>query len=294
MRPLKDWHFACNTALYLYRRAANNRLLTVDWPTLDGNTNVLRIRDAQMKALAISKRDQFILELQDHCQDYSPSLCATLNNNELAEAIRHGLTSADRHDFTQRGPTRFYIDLTILFGHGFASDPQCHWSHLALAKNPLLSEMDRSQDLYDVTREYLQQVHGENNRHLLSALIRVKALSKAVKTFNEVNLQQSALDWLTDIFPEKALAVGEVALDMLVLKGLEKAKIHYGLQRSQSQWVFILLVFFFGHECDTDPFYPWIARALQQRRSADETARDLESRSLIWLDAVLRNQQEIM
>lgn len=255
---------------------------------------MLIIRDAQIKALEQIAVDNYVIELATHCRAFSPHLCKTLRDEQLRVALRQGVLSAEAYGFTQRGPVRFYIDMMILLGSGFDSDPQYPWAAEILARKDYLSQMDRAEALHARTRAYLAQVDGVNNVHTLKALGELAALCRRGVTLRRESFEQDILRLMTEIHPRKVAQTGEEALRRLIADGMTKGQEGYGFRATRSLGLMVVLMFAFGHHFDCDPLLPWIARTMNQsdKVSPDTTAEELERRALIWLDAVLRNAEK--
>src|SRR5262249_1610883 len=107
---------------------------------------MLVIRAEQMKVFEQLAADRFAGELIEHCRGFSPSLCKTLSNGQLAVAIDQGFRAAAKYGFTQRGPVRLYIDMMIVLGAGFDTDPQYPWAGEMLTSTA--PQMERADALH--------------------------------------------------------------------------------------------------------------------------------------------------
>lgn len=258
------------------------------------------IRDAQIKALEEAAVDNFVAEMMEHCRDFSPYLTKTLKEPQLEAAIREGINRAERHGFTQRGPVRFYLDLMIVFGSSFDTDPQYVWAAEILAPpkedtpdEEKLTEMQRSEALFDKTADYLKKVDGEKNAHTLAALEELSNRLKAGLTFRRESFDADILKLMKEIHPRKYEETGEEQLRTLIKIGRKKGLQDYGFRKPREVALMVVLAFAFGHEFNADPFLPWISRTLDKENELPETkAEDLEKRAVIWLEAVLKNAKE--
>jgi hypothetical protein len=251
------------------------------------------IRDTQFKALEESAVDNFVLDMFRHCQEFSPHLCKTLKEEQLKEAIREGIRRAETHGFMQRGPVRFYLDLMIVFGSSFDTDPQYPWAAEILAQIEETSEIQRSEALHEKTAEYLEKVDGEKNAYTLEALDELSSRIKAGLTFRRDTFDADILNLMKEIHPRKYKETGEESLRQLVENSRKKAIKDIGFKEPRAVALIVVLAFAFGHQFDHDPFLPWISRTLNKENETLETkAEELERRAVIWLDAVLKNAKE--
>lgn len=252
------------------------------------------IRNAQFKVFEESAVNNYILELAEHCRDYSPRLCKTLNDEQLHDAIRYGMARAEEHGFTKRGPVRFYIDMMIVLGSSFDTDPQYPWTSEILSKKDELTEMERAEALHEKIVIYLQEVDGEDNEYTLKALESLRNLYQKGIAFRHESLDRDLLHLMKEIHPRKVTETGEEILRNLIADGKKRGESLYGFREAQSLALTAVLMFAFGHRFDADPLLPWISRTLNQtdQTAPDTAAKDLERRAIIWLDAVLRNAKE--
>ncbi len=223
---------------------------------------MLIIRDAQIKAFEQIAVDNYIIELAIHCRAFSPRLCKTLRDDQLQVALRQGVQYAEAHGFTQRGPVRFYIDMMILFGSGFDSDPQYPWATEILARKDDLSQMDRAEALHAHTQTYLTQVDGADNVHTLKALADLAALCRHGVTLHPESFEQDTLRLMAEMHPRKVAETGQAALRRLIADGTAKGQERYGFRAVRSLGLMVVLMFAFGHHFDADPLFLWITQTL--------------------------------
>ena len=251
---------------------------------------MLTIRADQLRIFEQTAAHQYELELVEHCRSFAPELCATLSQSELLQGVRLGIAEARRNGLDQRGPTRFYVDLMIVFGAGFLRDPQYPW--IAETLSGPGSQLYRTEALHTKVALYLARVDGEQNRYTRAAL---RELSRRVASGIQPlpqRFEEDLLNLMSEIHPRKVTETGQPNLVQLITRGRDRALGKHGFQDARSQALWVTLTFAFGHAFDTDPFMPWIARSFSSRRGEFEpsvAARRLERRALIWLNAVLKN-----
>ena len=90
------------------------------------------------------------------------------------------------------------------------------------------------------------------------------------------------------LYPQKAAYIGDKRLKALIHEGIGKAR-EQRFSTVREVVLLIVLLLAFGHGCDADPLYPWIARTLQDEAIADPAAgaKRLEKKALTWLEQVL-------
>lgn len=252
------------------------------------------IREAQIKALEAAAARNFGGELAEHCKEFSPHLTKTLDEKQLKAAVETGIERAATHKLDLRGPVRFYVDLMIVFGSGFDSDPQYPWIAEAFAKDEELDQMSRMEAIHESSQDYLGYVDGPDNVHTLKALGDLSVRMRSGIKFPERHLGTFTLDLFKEIHPRKFDRTGEDALKTLWAESTELGREKYQFNTPRSLALMAVLGFAFGHHFHSDPFLPWIKRTLDEKEYDDpeRRAEDLERRALIWLDAVLENAKE--
>ena len=200
------------------------------------------------------------------------------------------MEQAAGYGFRQRGPVRLYLELMVLFGSRFATDPQYPWAAAILADQDAASQMRRARTLHRHVLKYRQAVAGPGDGWTLRALRNIRAWAAGPIDFAPDRLVPTMLDVCTAIYPEKAAYVGHEALTALIRKGGQGAR-NQRFTSPRAMALVVVLMLAFGHGCGTDPFYPWITRTLRDERFTDPAARAarLEQRALTWLERVLVN-----
>lgn len=251
---------------------------------------MLVIRTEQMKVFEQLSADRFAGEMIEHCREFSPRLCKTLSDEQLTVAIDRGFRAAAKYGFTQRGPVRLYIDMTIVLGSGFDTDPQYPWAGEVLRS--AAPQMERADALHFATQNYLSIVDGPNNVFTLAALADLAEFCRGGPVVEATTLRADLRRFMGEMHPRKVGETPAAGLDRLIDDALAKGR-RYGFRKPRSLAVMAVLMFAFGHRFDADPFLPWIARTLDQADGAgsDDIAEKMERRALVWLDAVLRNAE---
>jgi hypothetical protein len=251
---------------------------------------MLKIQDSQLDVFRQQALGRYVAELVEHCRKFAPDLCGTLDDAQLERAVRIGIEQARVDGFNERGPVRFYLDLMIVFGAGFARDPQYPWIAKILAGSG--SQLERTEVLHTRVAVYLAEVDGKDNVYTLAALRELSRLVRMGLNLSPEGLHDELLALMTEIHPRKAAQADPGALRRLIAQAEVTARTRYGFRATRSYALFAVMMFAFGHAFDSDPFLPWIAKTLTAKRDSknpDEAAQRLERRALTWLEAVLKN-----
>ena len=229
-------------------------------------------------------------EMLRHLSEFSPPLFKATGEMQMREAIKMGIAKANAYGFNFRGPVRLYLELMLLFGSHFDTDPQYPWAMAILNNQATDSQMDRAEQLYRKTMDYRRHVAGPDDAYTLTALKNIWLMAKGPIPVSADRLVPSLLSTARSIYPQKADYVGSQALETLAHKAIGGAQ----RQRFNSERgvaLVLLLMLAFGHGCGNDPLYPWIANTLKDGAPADPQAKAirLEKKSLTWLEHVLKN-----
>ena len=246
------------------------------------------IRAEQMEAVRTAARRSFEDEMVVHLAEFSPPLFKAVKENGLREAIRLGMARAGGYGFTFRGPVRFYLELMLLFGSHFDTDPQYPWAAAILRDQEGGPQMQRAERLWEMTRDYRDTVAGQQDAYTLTALRRISDRARQPLTVPSADFASFMREEMTRAYPQKATYVGEAGLTALIGRATAPARAH-GFSTPRGAALLVVLMFAFGHGCADDPLYPWIARTLTDPAITDgeDRAKRLERRAMTWLDHVL-------
>jgi hypothetical protein len=249
---------------------------------------MLKIRRQQIEALDQPALAAFEAEMVRHCNNFSPPLCKVLGEDQLRIVIRKAIDRARGYGFTNRGPVRLFIEMTLLFGSSFDTDPQYPWIEETLRVRERDHQTERAEQLYEKTLDYLQNVTGPDDVFTRQALERIVDLVRQPPQFSHADFSSNMLLHAQRVYPEKAAYAGNTALELLFREGVAEAAAH-DMPAAHSKALFCVLMFAFGHGCTTDPLYPWIGSTLRDDRLVDSTTRSkrLEKKATTWLHHVV-------
>ena len=225
---------------------------------------MLVIRQAQMDAFARAAAAAFERRMVEHVFKFFPRQCGHIGEEQTARAVRAAMTKAQARGHRTCREICLYLNLVFLLGECFEEDPQYGFV------------------MYDDAMAYLDAVHGENNEHLVRALLRVRALDPgAVPAFAPAAMHA----FFARIFPTKAARQGEaVSLKLAEMARATAGK--YRLAGPRDATLIALHMFLLGSGFDRDPQFPWVAEALMG--AAPDRAERLFRASLDFLNCVLK------
>lgn len=249
---------------------------------------MLVISSVQIETLRQAARRSFDNEMVAHLGGFSPPLVKAIGEDQLHRVIDFGVVRAGSHGFTHRGPVRLYLELMLLFGSHFDTDPQYPWAAEILAGADPDSQMRHAGQLYEQALDYRSKVAGPDDAYTLEALSKISLLASQPLDLSWQGFVPEMLQELAFVYPQKAAYVDNQRLESLILEGIESARTHrFATLRGAALMVVLMLAF--GHGCANDPLYPWIGRTLHKQIIADPEmrAKRLEHKALTWLKHVL-------
>lgn len=248
---------------------------------------MLTIRKEQMDSFRSGALQAFENDMVIHLAEFSPQLFSTVKEEQMSKVIRFGMSRADVYDFNFKGPVRLYLELMLLFGSHFDTDPQYPWANEILT-DAAIPQMERAQQLYQHTCDYLRQVNGNGNDYTLKGIKNIAIFVKQPLTITEDNFTTDVLNQMTLIYPEKTSYIGDEQLKVLISEGVRLSH-KYDISMLRGKVLMIILMSAFGHGCHHDPLYTWIHRTLNDELIVNSGARAkrLENKALTWLSHVL-------
>lgn len=246
---------------------------------------MLVVRAEQMNCFKKAALISFEEEMLAHLSDFAPQMIKSIGIEQTRKVVQLGVAQAAKYGFTYRGPVRFYLEMMLLFGSAFDTDPQYPWAAEILTKQDSNEQMQRAEFLYEKALDYQQKVSGPDDMHTLAALKRIVSLVRHPLTIPAENYISAMLKEIVQIHPQKAAYIGESALEAIIRKAAA------GAQRQQFLTVrgvmlVSLLMLTLGHGCGADPLYPWVNKILVSQDTANPEIKiqSLEKQFLTWLD----------
>jgi hypothetical protein len=251
---------------------------------------MLVIRPEQLAVFRNAASHAFEGEMVGHLAEFSPPLFEAVGEGPLRKAIRLGMERATNYGFTYRGPVRLYLELMLLLGSHFDTDPQYPWAAEILTDRNSVPQMDRAARLYERAMDYREKVAGPNDAATLNALRNIAVLAQQPLTLSGNDFAAGMLREIALVYPEKAAYVGDGGISALIRKGMDGARMQR-FSTTRGMALVVLLMLAMGHGCGSDPLYPWIAQTLRDEALKDPDARAtrLEKKALTWLEHVLAN-----
>jgi hypothetical protein len=223
----------------------------------------------------------------DHLHAFAPEHAARVGPEAIERVVQMGMEKCHEHGFDLRGPVRLYLEMMLLLGSHFDTDPQFGWAAEILAASSQ-DVMLRARHLFTETEAYLSAVYGPENAYSVRAL---DALSERLGTgFGPFHgrLEDALLSELSACYPERYAYVGEARLRRLAQRAIEHAR-DFSFTRQRGQILVFVLMVAFGHGFADDPLFPWISEEnVLGISNPDARADRLEKRMRTYMAAVVR------
>jgi len=222
---------------------------------------MLEIRPAQMKVFEEAALLRFEDEMVGHLRQLAPQHCNAVGEEGLRQVIRTGFKRAAGYSLTNRGPVRFYLDLMIMLGSDFDTDPQYPWAAALLKDSAIPDQMTRAERLYEKAMDYSAKVFGQGYEQEKAAVRRAGLAKYEELPFFDAGSVGELVKYFESIFPEKVRYLGEPPMPALATRAKTLSEQHR-LAPERGPAVLAGLMFAFGHGVTTDPQFPWVAATL--------------------------------
>ncbi len=201
--------------------------------------------------------------MRGHIREHFPRVAELLGESGMRQLVRQGYARARPHAFTTRHEVCLFVDLQIMLGCGFDTDPQLPWTELILGQESAPSTTPRINRLYAAALAYLDRVVGADQVFPTKPLhlLRVSPLPELQSRLT-MGLEAGAVAELRRLWPEKYDSLGPRHLGLLVRHGRASAQRH-GLADEPAVGFYLILMFLFGHQFDQDLQYPLLSQVMQ-------------------------------
>lgn len=242
---------------------------------------MLFIHADQMAALKKAGLRRFEQEMVAHSREFSPHLAHVLGREQLGIAVGAAVRKARVHGFKCRGPIRLYVELTLLHGSGFDTDPQ--YPAFAEILGTKAAEMERAERMYAGALDYRAKVAGPGTVAAHKALSDLLAFARAPVAVSG-NAVENVIYEMNRVFPRKVAYIGEPGLRALIHEGIAECRKHR-FSTFREAALIMALMFTLGHRCTEDPLYPWIEQSLRDGEPSEPTerAQRLEKAAETWI-----------
>lgn len=250
----------------------------------------MQVRSEQLQTLAATSATSFEADMVLHLRKMSPGIHRVVGDEVFRTAIANAIKRTGSYGFTNRGPIRLYLELQILLGHNFDTDPQYTPAAAILRKGDFTDQMPRAERLFEWSRDTWGIVAGPDYQHARDALSSLRD-----RDFEKFRLPPGdpvnpLAQLLAGIHPQKAKRVSGAAIEAIAAKGVHAAA---RAQVTSDPGIALVcgLMFALGHGILTDPYYPWIHGTLFNTSvaTANECAALLYRKAVIYFDQAAKD-----
>ncbi len=242
---------------------------------------MLKIRSKQVKVFEQAAIRNFEDRMIEHLKKFTPKHFKILTEDDVRGIVRDGWERAKGHRFTSERSVRFYVELMLMLGSSFDTDPQMPWAAEILNDETLSDEVERIDRLYDKAWEYVDHAildyqDAQGNVDPTRFIEQIRQIRKE----RDDELQPSAVPEfyrrmiarLNQTFPKKCEYVGELPVRRLIQRAIESAK-SYDITSERGVVLFAAMMFVLGSGFDQDPQLPWASAILQDQSVTDQSKK---------------------
>jgi hypothetical protein len=230
---------------------------------------MLLIRAPQLEALEKAAIGQFEQRMRGYLTDSFPKQAGLLGPAQMLRAISLGRERAVHYGHQTEREIYLFLTLMLMLGSWFDEDPQLPWAAARLADPSIVYPPARLNQLHNDTMGYLDRVAGENNEHLVKALLRIREFDPAsAAAIPPEKFEDEMVGTLSRFYPQKAAHQGESAT-RAVVRGADVLAQRHGLHGQPHVCLLAGLAFMLGSGFHRDPQFPWAREALAPGRPAD-------------------------
>lgn len=243
---------------------------------------MLNLSSSQMVSFDHLARSSFAQEMVRHAGAFAPAATRVMGTEALRRSVALALDQAGRYRFTRRGPLQFWVELTLMFGWAFDTDPQYPWVRATLHRWRHLPEVARADKLHEALMPFAATMAGADGGAELRA--RDRMLAEMETLIGPKHTTEEAAALYARLYPEKAEAVGPEGIAGLVQTAWSAAE-----ERRQEPArfgpLYLAVMATFGHGCLSDPQFPWVGGALAQAPDQSAAFTKLQSRFARYIAA---------
>jgi hypothetical protein len=231
---------------------------------------MLKIRKEQDEELGKINLKKFEDNMVEHIKEFFPKYYEIHSEPLIREIIHYTIERAESYDFVTERDVCMYINLVLLLGSNFDTDPQLPWAIKILKDETITDPATRIDRLYDKAMEYFDKVAGTENEFLGRSLLRIRDIS--IQNFSQMapeNTIDVSVALLEKIWPQKCRELGETTLSSLFGEAAVSAK-NYNITSERGIVLYTWLMFMLGSGFDKDPQFPWAAKILRDESIVDQ------------------------
>jgi hypothetical protein len=234
---------------------------------------MLRIRKEQHEELGKVPLKRFEDSMVEHVKEFFPKYYEIHKEPLIRKVILYAVDRAESYRLITERDVCLYVNLVLLLGSNFDTDPQLPWAAAILNDETITDSDTRIERLHDKAMEYLDLAAGTENEYLGRALLKVREISIGdFAQMRTANVGDIAAAQLQKIWRRKCQQIGETTLHKFIGDAKESAK-GYNIADGRGVVLYTTLMFLLGSGFDKDPQFPWAENVLNDKSIPDESTR---------------------
>ena len=228
------------------------------------------IKKEQIRAFNKVRMPAFEEKMIDHLSGHFRRQASIAGISGLSKLVRRGYEASKNYGFATSYECCLYIDLMIMLGHGFDTDPQLSRVNEILVTKDVADPTERINLTYKRTLGFMETTIGKKE------VFPKAQFEKTINfPFDELGerlnggFQKGILTFFETFWPEKFREVNK-KLPGLIYSGLQEAN-ELGFTTRVNVGYYLTLVFLLGHRFATDPQYPWLMKVLHDPELKEES-----------------------
>lgn len=243
------------------------------------------ISNQQINAFNIIKPSVFESKMEAHAAEYFPQQCHIMGKAGLKKLVIKGYTDAKKYGIITSADLCIYIDLMIMLGHEFTTDPQLPWVAETFGTGETINDPKPLHKAYYRAIAFFEKTGVEDQ--LLPEIQWMKIMQWSFKKMEQAfkkDFFKTLPAFLETLWPQK---YNNVNKPLQVYDAIEEAK-KIGFTASVNVAYYCILRFLLGYRFASDPQYPWMVNALH-----DETIDDEEYKAR-YLHTIVQKHGEML
>ena len=215
----------------------------------------------------------FVDYMLRHIAEHFPAHTLLLGKKDMETFIKFGREQAKARGFATRYEVTLYIDLMVMLGSGFYTDPLLPWSAYNITHTTGEHSEHYMDKLYKMAMQYMDSVVGHGNAFPVDQLQHFQHVPlSGLKRGNTPSFEQDVLLFFKHFWWAKYRQSKQEAKQQLVRSGIEVAQT-FGFTNLHVVEYFVVLTYLLGHEFYKDPMYAYLVEILNDTALQSETEK---------------------
>lgn len=226
------------------------------------------IRKEQVRVFETVRFPLFEQKMIAHISNYFEGLATILGKKGLSELIQHGYECSKKYGLLTAYEVCLYIDLMIMLGHAFDTDPQIPWTNEILINREIPNPTQRIELLYKRALGFIEMTMGRDQFLAIDQFKKMIGFSFEDLT-GKISVSENLSKLLFNFWPAKFEIINAYSFKELIQEGRFLAA-KYGFTTEINISYYLVLMFLLGHRFDNDLQYPWLTGILNNTELQDE------------------------